>query len=355
MRPIVTILLSILLLIPITGFAAQPSSAFLLRRGAIVDASRGAAYISKPNGTIDALDLASGRTLWTSAAAALPLGASQDVLVAQSEERSPARKFQIAVLDTASGRKLSEASVTLPEGVRALVTDEEGKAFRATAEREGAVFVVSWFYQESPMEGIAPQSGEPAWRLFAGSARISAQSGKVIAAEGGAVRDVPARWRTYDSPPRAPWRAGAALAQTEGGRGRPLTLKRTEAATGRELPDQALSSRALVAVASADERNLLASEQVGEGGPDDPEYQWNIFTLETGERAGELRRDVSAAPFFVFSDSVIFESRPHGYLRGDVRVEEPLEIHSVRLSSGVPKWKVELRDLSYRGPRPPAH
>jgi hypothetical protein len=105
---------------------------------------------------------------------------------------------------------------------------------------------------------------------------------------------------------------------------------------------------------SADQNHLLTSERVGEGGPDDPEYRWVIFAMDTGDRVTELRRDVSAASFFVFSDSVILESRPHGYLRGDLRVDEPLEIQSVRLSTGVPKWKVELRDLSYRGPRPPA-
>ncbi len=355
MRPISAIPLSILLIIPIPGFAAPPSAPFLLRHGAIVDSSRGAAYVARPNGTIAAIDLASGRTLWTSADAALPLGGDHDLLVAQFEEQPwPTRKFQIALLDAAGGRKLSEATVMLPDGVRALVTDEKGKAFRATAEPEGALFLVSWFYQESLMEGIAPRPGEPAWRFFAGSARISTQTGKVVAVEGGVVSDVPTRWKTYGSPPRAPWRAGAVVAQTEGGRGGPLTLKRTAAANGRSLPEQALSRRALVAVASADQRHLLASERVGEGGPDDPEYEWKIFSTETGDRAAELRRDVSAAPFFVFSDSVVFESRPHGYLRGDLRVEEPLEIHSVRLSTGVPKWKVELRDLSYRGPTPPA-
>jgi hypothetical protein len=144
-------------------------------------------------------------------------------------------------------------------------------------------------------------------------------------------------------------------ARTEGGRGEPLTLKRTETASARPLPDQILSKHAVTFVPSSDQRHLLVSERVGEGGPDDPEYLWIVFAGDTADRATELRRDVSAAPFFVFSDSVVFESRPHGYVRGEVWVNEPLEIEAVRLSTGVPKWKAELRDLSYRGPRPPAH
>jgi hypothetical protein len=343
------------MLTPIAGFAAQPSIPFLLRRGTIVDSARGVACVAKPNGRIDAVELAGGRTLWTSADAALPLGVYQGLLAAQFEEKPWAtERFQVVFLDVASGRKVSEATITLPAGVRALVADEKGKSFRATAQRQGILFLVSWYYKENLVNGIAPKVGEPTMRLFAGSALISPQTGTVGSVDEGQVGDVPEQWKTYGSPPPPPWQPGTVSARTEGGRGGPLTLKRTDAGSGRQLQDRTLSNQAIAAVPSADQRHLLASERVGEGGPDDPEYRWVIFAMDTADRATELRRDVSAAPFFVFSDSVIFESTPHGYLRGGVRVDEPLEIQSIRLSSGVPKWKVELRDLSYLGPRPPA-
>jgi hypothetical protein len=355
MRRTSAILILSLLFIPIAGFAAPPfASPFLLRHGALVDASRGAAYVAKPNGTIDSVDLASGRTLWSSADAALPLGVDQDVLLAQAEEKPQAsERFQVVILNAADGRKVSDATITLPAGARALVADEKRESFRATAEREGALFLVSWVYTEVLAEAVPPSPGEPAWRLVAGSAHISSQTGKVVTADGGPVDDLPARWKTYASPPRAPWRAGNVLARAEGGRLGPLTLKRTDAASGRPLPDQALSKKAVTAVPSADQRHLLASERAGEGGPDDPEYRWRIFANDTGELVTELRRNVSAAPFFVFTDSVIYEARPYWYLRGTLRVEEPLKIEAVRLSSGVPSWNVELRDLSYHGKRPP--
>ncbi|HYR28008.1 MAG TPA: hypothetical protein VEU30_06050, partial [Thermoanaerobaculia bacterium] len=60
-----------LLLFPILSFAAPPTgSSFLLRRGAIVDSTRNAVYVAKPNGTVESIDLASGRTQWASNAAA---------------------------------------------------------------------------------------------------------------------------------------------------------------------------------------------------------------------------------------------------------------------------------------------
>ncbi len=340
----------------LAGFAAEPGAAFLFRRGTIVDSVRGAAYVARPNGTIDAVDLGSGRALWSSADAAVPIGGDQDLLVAQFEEKPRAtERLHIVLLQSSDGRKVGEATITLPEGVRALVEDVEASSFRARAEREGAQFLVSWYYRENLYRGIAPAPGEPMVRLFAGSARIHPDTASVVAVDGGPVGEVPARWRNYGSPPPPPWRSGSVFAHTEGGRGGPLTLKRTDVASALPLPDQLLSKHAITSVPSADQRHLLAAERVGEGGPDAPEYRWMVFAIDTADRVTELRRDVSAAPFFVFTDSIIFESRPHGYLRGELRVDEPLEIHAIRLSTGVPKWKVELRDLSYRGPRPPAH
>lgn len=354
MRPISALLLAATLA-GTAGLAAQTAPPFLLRHGAIVDPARGAAYVAKPNGSVEAVDLSSGRTLWASAAAAIPIGADPQLLVAQVEEKPlPTDRFQVAILDVASGATVSEATIALPAGARALIADEKAKSFRATAEREGAHFLVSWIYSESLLRPVAPPPGAPTMRVFAGSARIHPQSGKVVASDGGLVDGKPGRWQRYGNPPAPPWRAGNVVARTEGGRGGPLTLKRADAASGRELPDRALAKAAITAVPSADQRHVLASERVGEGGPDDPEYRWGIFAIDTAERAVELRNDVSAAPFFLFDDSVILESLPHGYVRGEAHVDEPLEMRSVRLTTGVPKWEIELRDLSYRGPRPPA-
>src|SRR3954464_6830475 len=108
------------MIISIAGFAAPAPSPFILRHATIVDSAHGAVYVAKPNGTIDAVDVASGRTLWTSADAALPLGADQGLLVAQVEEKPWAtERFQIVILDAAGGQKLAEATITLPAGVRA--------------------------------------------------------------------------------------------------------------------------------------------------------------------------------------------------------------------------------------------
>lgn len=348
------VLLGFLILVASSAFAAGPVPPFVLERGAVVDTTRGSAYVARPDGTIDAVDLASGRTLWTSGAASLPIGASSDFVVAQIDEQlRPAPVFRFAVLDAATGRTVSTAAVTLPAGVFPGVADGANATFLAAADPQGANFLISWLYRETQQSGIAPPPGPTPVIFIAGTVRVAPQSGKILGADGGPAAGVPARFRTFATPPQAPWQTGSVTARTAGGRGAPLTLVRGESASGHALPDQVLSQRPVTWIASSDQQHLLASERVGKGGPDDPEYRWLVYSLDTAARVAEVRREVSAAPFIVFGDSVVLESRPHGYLSGNVPVTEPLAIQAVRLSTSVPKWKVELRDLSYHGATPP--
>jgi hypothetical protein len=330
---------------------AQPGAVaatpFELRRGVIVDSGRNAIYLPAPDSSIQAIDLSAGRVLWETHDAALPLTADDSLLVAQGEEREK-DELPIAVLDLqTAGRKTLEAVIPLPRGVRALVADEKGRSFRARAELQGNSVVISWTYRNLNVEGVAPPPGErPRVRIVSGEARIDLRSGNVVAMPGGPLVEDPV--------PPARWNAGNVLASTSGGRGGPVTLKRSDARTGAPLPDRVLVKKGIVALPSAERSHLLASERVGKGGPDDPEYRWTIFSSETGERIGELHRDVSAAPFFLAGGNVVFESRPFGYRVGEVWVDEPLKIRAMRLSQGVPVWEHPVRHLEYRGPVPPA-
>jgi hypothetical protein len=111
---------------------------------------------------------------------------------------------------------------------------------------------------------------------------------------------------------------------------------------------------AVTVLPSADQRHLLASERVGGGGPEDPEYRWSIFSMATGQRIGRLFADVSGAPFFVWGDAIVFEHPPYGRRSGDDWLESPLQVRSVLLASGDLAWERPVRDLEYRGPLPPA-
>jgi hypothetical protein len=327
----------------------------------IVDAQRGAVYLAEAGGGIEAVDLESGRSLWRSDQAALPLALSGRLLIAQGEEAAPASRLPVVVLDVADkGRKVLEAVIPLPAEVRAHVNDALGRSFRASAEPDRGGFLVSWSYKETQISGVRPPAGQaPPERTFSGAARLRVDTGRVVAADaapGPAAREPDSaerRIRAKDLPHR-PWRSGSVLAVTEGGRGEAMTLRRWDARTGRPLPDRVLAAKALAALPSADQRHVLVSERVGAGGPGDREYRWSIFSLETARQVGETRRDESAAPFFVGKDRLLFVSQPRGYLSGEKWIEEPLRVRAVALAGGGPIWDRAIRDLEYRGATPPA-
>ncbi len=308
------------------------AAAFPLRDSVIVDAQRGVAYAGKPGGGIQALDLVSGRLMWSSADAAMPLATNGRLILARGEDAIPSPRLLLVVLD-ADGKTVRQTPVPLPEPVRGLVSDDPVRQFRVSATAEADAFIVSWTFHS--------RRGEPEPLNLSGAFRFEPNSGRTITLPAPAL---PSQ--------AAPWRVGNVIASTSGGHGEALTLKRWDATMQRALPDVALSRKSIAELRSSDGAHLVVSERAGAGGADDPEYRWSIFSLETGAKLGEIRRDVSASPFFVHGDSVIYSAQPHGFLRGGEWVNENLKIESVRLSNGAPQWDLEVRDVEYHGPIP---
>jgi hypothetical protein len=325
-------------LVPLSLNAAPPAPPFVLDRGVVVDATRGIAFTAKPGDAVGAIDVTTGREVWTSTDAALPIGADTQFVTAQLAATTGSTDLKVAVLDAASGRTISFARVALPAGARPLVSDEAGKAFRAAVEREGANLFVSWYYVDAGDDG--DDADGP--RFFAGAVRFSPQDGHVINSSGGQVNAVPANLNAYGAPPRPPWHAGNVTANAEGGRGGPLVLKRTDNRTGAALRDVVVSNQALFAMSAGDQLNVVASERIAGS----TQFRWRVFATDTASEIGTFARGVSATPFFVSGDNVVLVSIPHSYLSGSVLVSEPLELQAVRASDGLLQWRVELRDLS---------
>lgn len=332
------------------GANGAAADAYYLRHGVVVDGTRGVAYVARPDGAIEAVRLSDGSSAWQSAEAALPLAVGGTLLAAQVEDVKPGSRLRVVILDIeARGRKVTEAAAELPAEVYALIADDLQRSFRATATADHAGFLVSWSYRQTVVEGIARDPGAPRpERTLSGTLRVDVPTATAAPVSAGRT---PCRGAT--AVPPAALSVGSVRAVVTGGRGEALKLERWHACTGAALPVRVLSVSALTAVVSADQRHVLAGERVGKGGEADPEYRWSIFSLETGKRVGSVRGHVSAAPFFVWKNTVIFISQPRGFRRGAVWVDQPLELVGVRLTSGKQVWRRAIRDIEYRGPSPP--
>jgi hypothetical protein len=316
-----------------------------------VDPVWGVAYVARPNGTIDAIDLRNGQRFWTTSEAALPLGLVGDVLVAQVDHAGT--QLEVAFLGAASGKKRAAATVPLPFGAIASINDGLARQFRAVAEPEDSLVRVSWLSVRGFISGASSDIVIPPV-VFVGSALIDPASGNVFRVDSGPVSAVPPRWGQDVALQGPPWRTAGVSWQTEGGRGGPLTLKRTDMATGVPLPDVVLSQHAVEAFPSADVKNVLVIEEQVLKTPDDPFYRWLIFDSDSGQWLAERQSDDTNEPFFVFGDSIIFQAQAYSHVVQGVRVDVPLQIDAMQFTTGLPKWNLEIRDPTYLGPYPSA-
>jgi hypothetical protein len=313
----------------VQSIAPDAPDVVALRDGVLVDRARGVTYLMNPEGRIDALRIADGALLWSSPDAAKPLLVIGDLLVAQAEPAS-AGELSAVTLDRGAGTLVARASVALPAGVWASVTDGPRTSFRVAAAPSGSRVALTWEsrrtgangdfqgYVPAPSEGQAPDAGPAtlAARLsvarVGGSALLDPRSGVVSTVEKAAVAPLSAPGLgTFDG-----------LAKVAG--------RKFLSADGRHV----LASR------------LLDARQVVD------RYRWSIYTRR-GELLGETSADRSAAPFLVVGSRAVFEARPYAVREGGKTVGAPLRIRSVDLPTGLESWSQPLRQVEFAGPFPP--
>ena len=109
--------------------AAVPDHGIALLEGVVISPQQGFAYLMRPGGGIDAVDLASGAVRWRTKSAAKPLAIAAGRLVAQADSRG-ANALKLVVLDARSGAARDSVRIPLPAGVAATVIDTASSSFR---------------------------------------------------------------------------------------------------------------------------------------------------------------------------------------------------------------------------------
>jgi hypothetical protein len=164
-------------------------------------------------------------------------------------------------------------------------------------------------------------------------------------------------WTELQGTLEPPVATGAVLAATElvGSRTSPaarVVLKRWDRSNGTSLADvELLRGPHILEFRSVDEQHLLIAERVAPG--EFEEYEWSVFSLETGERIGKFRHHRSHAQFFVADSTIVFVEPPYSRRESDKIVDHPRQVRAAVLGSGSVIWERELRDTAYRGPFPP--
>ncbi len=335
--------------------AAKP---FVMRPGVVVDPTRGAVYMMNPQGGIDAVDIASGKLLWTTKAAAKPLTMFRDQLIAQAETSRGSHSLPIAILDPAQGRRLAEISIPISDPLSPAIDNGRGFSSTVTAQPDGSVVLVRWEVASQRITGI---SHPVVVTRYSGAATIDPATRKVSE-----ITAAEAAKRTASSPaiqPRltghegllfAPVKADGAFVSIQVGpatAGQPAILKRWSLATAEPLPDTDLGSGFVAYSIAADGSDIAVVRSGGSwgGATNSPGFVWTIYATTSGNRVGELKVAGSATPFFVWHSLIVRESAPFNQIVNGAAVEEPLQLIAAGLDTGASRWKRALRDTVYRG------
>lgn len=308
---------------------ANPDDVALLE-GVVVSPRHGLAYLMRPGGGLDAVDLAAGTVRWRSDAAAKPLALAGDRLVAQAESRG-AGALELVVLDARSGAARDALRIPLPAGIAATVIDSPAGSFRVRAESADSELVVRWEatgttapaqgYLPAPSEGQAPTTDGQGPTIVTGQAVIDLTSASLR------VKDEPAVRRT-----------------------RAATLTR---AALQELPEPAVAAAEGRQLLSADGRHVLVTEPAEAADFTLYRHRWTVYERASGTRLGSVPALVSATPFLVVGATLYHTAPAHAVRQDDRFVERPASLRAVNLETGAESWQMAVAETAFKGPFPP--
>jgi hypothetical protein len=310
------------LLLPTVSVAAPGDDAAVVD-SALLAPRLGLAFVMRPGGGVEALDLASGAVRWRSDKAARPLALVGDRLVAQAEPGGPGA-LALVMLDTRNGVERSSARVPIDAAVTASTNDSAGTTFRAWADASGSQLAVSW--EHSSLSGGASQGYLPA-----------ASEGQTPSVGGGEASFTV---------------QGSSLQLEEVNALSPTVERSVRRAALEEVSVAAVrsSGRQLL---SADGRHVLVSERVASAEFRMDHHRWSVYDRESGAKLGSFRSIVSSAPFVVVGRTLYYTSPSHVLRRDERLARRSAMLRAVDLGSGNELWAKSVRDPAFRGPFPP--
>ena len=332
--------------------------------GGVADPDGRLGYVVGLSGAIEALDLASGRVLWTLAETSVPLVVSGQRLVTQAIVSGRPNALRLRVLDSASGKRLRESDpVVFPDWVS--VSTSDASTFGIEVRAEGDRVLVSWRASSRYRGGAAPppEVVNRARKDASGVAQVDLTSGHVEMSPD-----------ELEAPPESPenradrlshpYRRGASmhsaavvsgqraaileLQQDEGGS--KLVLNRWNAATGRaEAPIVLSRAGDPDPQVTLDGHHVLVRER---GSPEQPAV-WHVYALNTGQLVSD-----SVAYERGAQSAAILGDRLYCMLEGTTGRREggylvlPRTLRGVDLHSGRRLWEHPIQGRRVSAPPP---
>jgi hypothetical protein len=277
--------------------------------GGIADAKLKTLYVQAPAGGIEAVDLTSGKTQWSTEGFAEPLALTGNKLLVQAHEKGKANAVRILTLDVGEkGKQVGKSDlIEFPEWVSVGTTHGRSFSSRVVKVADGKLFL-SWQARAWYAGGArpTPEIEKAARKEAGGVVEIDLASGKVAKTEKPLeqpsdvlpkeLQDVKsAQYFTGTSWETRPLVVGTKIAVLESSpvkganQVETLTLQTFDKATGKaDKAVELMQGKALWKMLGSDHRYLfvhqaLVKEQLPPG-----DYAWWVFSLETGKQVAKI-------------------------------------------------------------------
>lgn len=297
------------------------SNAFTtIHPGIVADDELARVYASDRAGTLHALEVDSGRSLWRSEGPAYPLGQIGDAVVALA----PAEGTTDAVLrawNAESGEALGQARVTLPPGVSLEFRPQPASRLETRVSTTAEGLRLDWHFRAWPLRGAlltgADDREQEDGRIDrSGAIEVRLVDGELVAM---ALADAP-RPTTFNARTVDP-------------------SERFAGATGEHF-------------LAADDRAVALSDEVPH--PHLGYIQRLDVRRRSGEPIGTLESPYAWLPFIVREQLMLYRIGPvMTDLPGEGRVEHGSRLIAHDFATGKPRWSFDALERRYFGPQPP--
>lgn len=360
--------LSLLLLAPAPRPDTAPTGLSL--PGGVAEPGGKVGYVNNPRDGIDALDLATGKLLWSSPTRAPLLALAGNRLAVQVADAKKANVVRIAVLDTAARGKrlLLSDPVTFPDWVS--VGLAYGRSFTSSGVIRGGELFLKWearaFYDGGapPPPDIEAMSRKEAH----GVARVNLETGRVKMLSAGegraacavklpdALKKEAAKlyWNGHDRV-TTPLIVGRTLVRPDFesvGDEQVVTVRRWDLGSGRALaPRELLRAKRMFVYVTLDGRHLLI-QPLAEKGDHLPDAAWSVYFLATGDLLGRVPASLGAADMAVVGGYAFCTvSKPTKILPRGL-LEQPTYLRAISLKTGRVAWERPIEPQRMLPPRP---
>jgi outer membrane protein assembly factor BamB len=321
--------------------------------GGVTDAARARGFVANATGGVDALDLETGKVLWTSKDASKPLAVVGDHLLAR--DAAGGNVIRIVYIDLADGKKVKESDpIVFPAWVTAVEGNGGGRSFHSSARLDKGDLLIPWQANTSYWGGRAPtpEMLKAATHNGSGAARIDVESGKVemLDKDPGPPPSTPVS-KLLEKAVAVGDFAVAVETETAGDKIQKVVLKRWDLKTEKPLDPVTLAEGGVYQAAAVPAAAVVLIRRT-DPRPVSEEPTWDAYSLETGKPAGKFLYESGTEDITVVGPRAYYVVK--GALKGPpFGAVLPRTLKAVDVKTGKRLWETALEGERLPPPPPP--